>query len=260
MHHHPFQTHFCYFPRLLSYDRWSGQVAFPGGRRDGLEPPLATAVREVSEEVGLALGPLATPTTALTAPAAAAVTDAARALQLRQQELSESPIPIPSQSQEQRGCPQPAVPGAAVPLFALIGRLPDRDIDPHKQVKPLTVGTFVFLQLCPATPPLALDAREVAGVLWAPLRLMAARDPWETARLTNSNHLNTNPNNAVVNPKFRASSIKVQVNPVVVPRAAAAAAARPTAAGSIGGRGRLSTPTALALSNTDYMRYSLKQV
>ena len=42
-------------------DRWSGQMALPGGRRDPTDPDLATtAVRETREEVGLSLGaPLA---------------------------------------------------------------------------------------------------------------------------------------------------------------------------------------------------------
>lgn len=39
-------------------DRWSGQLALPGGRRDDADPDLATtAAREAEEEVGLALGP-----------------------------------------------------------------------------------------------------------------------------------------------------------------------------------------------------------
>ncbi len=38
-------------------DRWSGQMALPGGTRDPEDPDLsATAVRETQEEVGLALG------------------------------------------------------------------------------------------------------------------------------------------------------------------------------------------------------------
>lgn len=42
-------------------DRWSGQLAFPGGRRDASDRDLAaTAAREAAEEVGLRLGaPLA---------------------------------------------------------------------------------------------------------------------------------------------------------------------------------------------------------
>ena len=42
-------------------DRWSGQLAFPGGRRDANDPDLATtAAREAAEEVGLELSsPLA---------------------------------------------------------------------------------------------------------------------------------------------------------------------------------------------------------
>lgn len=38
------------------YDPWSGHMAFPGGRRDEVDPSLlATAVRETREEVGLDL-------------------------------------------------------------------------------------------------------------------------------------------------------------------------------------------------------------
>lgn len=37
-------------------DRWSGQLALPGGRRDSSDPDLAsTAAREAEEEVGLSL-------------------------------------------------------------------------------------------------------------------------------------------------------------------------------------------------------------
>jgi|ECHnycMinimDraft_1075156.scaffolds.fasta_scaffold00027_6 mutator protein MutT len=36
-------------------DKWSGQVAFPGGRRKEGELPIDTAIREVREEVGLTL-------------------------------------------------------------------------------------------------------------------------------------------------------------------------------------------------------------
>jgi 8-oxo-dGTP pyrophosphatase MutT (NUDIX family) len=39
-------------------DRWSGQLALPGGRRDDADPDLeTTAAREAAEEVGLELGP-----------------------------------------------------------------------------------------------------------------------------------------------------------------------------------------------------------
>jgi 8-oxo-dGTP pyrophosphatase MutT (NUDIX family) len=39
-------------------DPWSGQMAFPGGRRDGRDPHLeGTAARETHEEVGIRLGP-----------------------------------------------------------------------------------------------------------------------------------------------------------------------------------------------------------
>jgi 8-oxo-dGTP pyrophosphatase MutT (NUDIX family) len=39
-------------------DPWSGQMAFPGGRREGVDPHLErTAARETHEEVGFELGP-----------------------------------------------------------------------------------------------------------------------------------------------------------------------------------------------------------
>lgn len=39
-------------------DPWSGQMAFPGGRKEAHDPsPQATAARETSEEVGLELDP-----------------------------------------------------------------------------------------------------------------------------------------------------------------------------------------------------------
>jgi len=42
---------------LKEGDPWSGQMAFPGGRRDPADPDLiATSVRETREEVGLELG------------------------------------------------------------------------------------------------------------------------------------------------------------------------------------------------------------
>ncbi len=41
---------------LMEDDPWSGHVAFPGGRREALDgSPLATAIRETQEEVGLTL-------------------------------------------------------------------------------------------------------------------------------------------------------------------------------------------------------------
>ena len=40
-----------------SGDPWSGQMALPGGRRDGDEDLLFTAIRETEEEVGLVLPP-----------------------------------------------------------------------------------------------------------------------------------------------------------------------------------------------------------
>jgi 8-oxo-dGTP pyrophosphatase MutT (NUDIX family) len=36
-------------------DPWSGHMALPGGRRDGEEEPIETAIREVREEVGVDL-------------------------------------------------------------------------------------------------------------------------------------------------------------------------------------------------------------
>lgn len=37
-------------------DRWSGQMALPGGKREGGDPDLvATAIRETAEEIGVAL-------------------------------------------------------------------------------------------------------------------------------------------------------------------------------------------------------------
>jgi len=36
-------------------DPWSGHMAFPGGRAEAGEPPLATAIRESAEEIGVHL-------------------------------------------------------------------------------------------------------------------------------------------------------------------------------------------------------------
>lgn len=36
-------------------DPWSGHMAFPGGRRDGTEADLETAIRETAEEVAVDL-------------------------------------------------------------------------------------------------------------------------------------------------------------------------------------------------------------
>jgi 8-oxo-dGTP pyrophosphatase MutT (NUDIX family) len=42
-----------FFPLLTA--RWSGHVAFPGGKRDRGENGLQTAIREAREEVGVDL-------------------------------------------------------------------------------------------------------------------------------------------------------------------------------------------------------------
>jgi 8-oxo-dGTP pyrophosphatase MutT (NUDIX family) len=36
-------------------DRWSGNVAFPGGKQDGNETNIETAIRETHEEIGIDL-------------------------------------------------------------------------------------------------------------------------------------------------------------------------------------------------------------
>lgn len=42
---------------MRNEDRWSGQIGFPGGRAEGDESDVQTAIRETWEEVGLTLSP-----------------------------------------------------------------------------------------------------------------------------------------------------------------------------------------------------------
>lgn len=48
------EAHLLFLKRPEGDYRHAGQIAFPGGMRDGEETPLACALREANEEVGLA--------------------------------------------------------------------------------------------------------------------------------------------------------------------------------------------------------------
>lgn len=57
--HHGHDAELLFIQRATrESDPWSGQMAFPGGRKDPVDPtPQATAMRETEEEVGLDLSP-----------------------------------------------------------------------------------------------------------------------------------------------------------------------------------------------------------
>src|SRR5690606_34959449 len=61
--------------------------------------------------------------------------------------------------------------------FRFLAQLPDRHIDPYKKIKPLSISTFVFLQVSPLTPRFHLEPREVAAVIWAPFAQFGAYHP-----------------------------------------------------------------------------------
>jgi 8-oxo-dGTP pyrophosphatase MutT (NUDIX family) len=90
-------------------DPWSGNVAFPGGRRDAIDvDDHATAVRECLEETGLDLK-----------------------------------------------------------HFLYLGRLDDRSVTARGATRQgFVVCPFVFIQPGPETPPLTLQASEVAAAQW----------------------------------------------------------------------------------------------
>jgi len=94
-------------------DRFSGDVAFPGGKRDPGESGMQTVIREVHEEIGIDL--------------------------------------------EQRDA------------WEFLGQLHEQRLLEH------VVCCYVFMQLLPQTPPLKLQASEVAGVAWVPLSFFLLR-------------------------------------------------------------------------------------
>jgi len=98
-------------------DRFSGDVAFPGGKRDPGESGMQTVIREVHEEIGIDL--------------------------------------------EQRDA------------WEFLGQLHEQRLLEH------VVCCYVFMQLLPQTPPLKLQASEVAGVAWVPLSFFCSA-PLET--------------------------------------------------------------------------------
>jgi 8-oxo-dGTP pyrophosphatase MutT (NUDIX family) len=100
-------------------DAWSGNVAYPGGRRSlGDEDDLAVAIRETREEVGL--------------------------------DLSDASA------------------------WVLLGRLDDRPVSSKGRARAgFALCPFVFLQTVPRTPPLALQASEVAAARWVPVAALA---------------------------------------------------------------------------------------
>ena len=53
--------------------------------------------------------------------------------------------------------------------FVALGQLDDKPMDGLKNVKPLAVGIFVFLQVSRRSPPLCLEPSEVSAILFVPL-------------------------------------------------------------------------------------------
>jgi 8-oxo-dGTP pyrophosphatase MutT (NUDIX family) len=158
-------------------DPWSGQVAFPGGKQEPGDggSDLRTALREVKEELGLDLlgdgggrsfvgggggGDCGD--------GGGSVGDASSALDAVVAELDAG------------------AGGSAAAPFALLGRLHDAPIfSGGRQREGAAYCCFVFLQRAAATPPLALQAGEVAAVRWVPLSHFAkagAAQPFALAR------------------------------------------------------------------------------
>jgi 8-oxo-dGTP pyrophosphatase MutT (NUDIX family) len=54
--------------------------------------------------------------------------------------------------------------------FIRLGQMDDKPMDGLKNVKPLAVGVFVFLQLCRHSPPMKLEPSEVSSVLFVPAK------------------------------------------------------------------------------------------
>jgi len=68
--------------------------------------------------------------------------------------------------------------------FVRIGQLDDKAMDGLKNVKPLAVAVFVYLQLCRSSPPLRLEPSEVSAVLFVPLSyLCSLRRPSDFGRI-----------------------------------------------------------------------------
>jgi len=58
--------------------------------------------------------------------------------------------------------------------FVCVGELDDKEMDGLKNVKPLAVAIFVYVQVCRFSPPLRLQPSEVSSVVFAPLSYFAS--------------------------------------------------------------------------------------
>jgi 8-oxo-dGTP pyrophosphatase MutT (NUDIX family) len=159
-------------------DPWSGQVAFPGGKQEPGDggSDLRTALREVKEELGLdLLGDGGGRSDVVVVggggdcgDCGGSVGGASSALDAVVAELDAG------------------AGGSAAAPFALLGRLHDAPIfSGGRQREGAAYCCFVFLQRAAATPPLALQAGEVAAVRWVPLSHFAkagAAQPFALAR------------------------------------------------------------------------------
>ena len=124
-----------YVKRAASaHDAWSGQVAFPGGRRQADDADdLAAAVRETREEVRCSCYPHA----------------ACAAFIPRSSNTWQVGLRLDS------------------PAFELLGRLPERPVTARGALVPgMALTPYVWRQRAAETPRVSLEEAEVAGARW----------------------------------------------------------------------------------------------